>query len=61
MDGHDALTYYCLDLDYPFFSEWIQITPYSYESVDPGPYNPEKVGFADYLGQQHMVDSDFKK
>ncbi len=60
MDGHDALTYYCLDLDCPFFSERVQITPYSYESVDPGPYNHAKSGFADYLGEQHVVDSDFE-
>ena len=58
MDGHDALTYYCLDLESDYANERVEITPYSYASVDPGPYNPARSAFEDYLGEKYLVDSD---
>lgn len=58
MDGHDALTYYCLDLDRDFLESRVELTPYSYGLQEDEPYNCEKAGFPDYLGQRHLTESD---
>jgi len=58
MDGHDVLTFYCLDRGKGFLSERVEVTPYTYEKEDPGPYNLSKRGFGDYLGRQYLSDSD---
>ncbi|HNU23616.1 MAG TPA: hypothetical protein PKN37_05070 [Mesotoga sp.] len=58
MDGHDVLTYYCLDRCKGFLSEKVEVTPYTYEEEDPGPYSLSERGFEDYLGRQYLSDSD---
>ncbi|MGC9322624.1 MAG: hypothetical protein ACP5FY_10340 [Kosmotogaceae bacterium] len=58
MDGHDVLTYNCLNLNSDFFSEEVTITPYTYGAFDPGPYNQSMSAFEDYLGKPYLSDSD---
>jgi hypothetical protein len=58
MDGHDVLTYNCLNLNSSFLSEEVTITPYTYGSFDPGPYNQAMSAFEDYLGKPYLSDSD---
>jgi len=58
MDGHDVLTYNCLNLNSSFLSEEVTITPYTYGSFDPGPYNQAMSAFEDYLGNPYLSDSD---
>jgi len=58
MDGHDVLTYNCLNLNSDFSSEEVTITPYTYGAFDPGPYNHSVSAFEDYLGKPYLSDSD---
>lgn len=58
MDGHDVLTYNCLNLNSDFFSEEVTITPYKYRAFDPGPYNESMSAFEDYLGKPYLSDSE---
>ncbi len=58
MDGHDVLTYNCLNLNSDFFSEEVTIIPYTYGAFDPGPYNQSMSAFEDYLGKPYLSDSD---
>jgi hypothetical protein len=55
--GHDAITYFALKDIIDNLRTEVQITDYSYEHLDPGPYNPA-VTFDDYLGSVIVPEED---